>query len=331
MIAGRKFQGAQQVIGTEIGCLDAVHPGRPALVVEDLGEDRRGGRRGGVFVFQIVGAVFREPDRTAERIDRRKRPFAGTRHAGIVGGVDHRLTAHGFAIPVVGDIDGGEDLQVGTPFDGGAGARLVGGLDLQGLLLGANDLTLLEVQLILVAVTPYGDVHVLGGVLRGARAQAVGAQREVVVAALVVVVFTARVQLAEHQLPVEALLGGVPVKRAAAAVVLHLNGAVGEGGEGDQAAVALTRLVDRVRQDLERGMSAAIQAVGAEYDRRAKAYAFLVLQLADAVVAIIDRAFCHTVLSLLVFPLWCIYRKLPQGLPAPQQHHGKNIVHLFAD
>ena len=246
-------------------------------------------------------------------------------------GVDHRLTAHGFAIPVVRDIDGGEDLQVGTPFDGGAGARLVGGLDMQGLLLGADDLALLEVQLILVAVTPYGDVHVLGGVLRGARAQAVGAQREVVVAALVVVVFAARVQLAEHQLPVEALLGGVPVKRAAAAVVLHLDGAVGEGGEGDQIAVALTRLVDRVRQDLERGMSTAIQAVGAEYDRRAKTYAFLVLQLADAVVAVIDRAFCHTVLSLLVFPLWCVYRKLPQGLPAPQQHHGKNIVHLFAD
>ena len=148
---------------------------------------------------------------------------------------------------------------------------------------------------------------------------------------MVVVVFAARVQLAEHQFPVEALLGGVPVKRAAAAIVLHLDGAVGEGGEGDQIAVALARLIDRVRQDLERGVSAAVKAVGAEYDCRTKAYALLVLQLADAVVTVIDRAFCHTVLSLLVFPLRCVYRKLPQGLPAPQQHHGKNIVHLFAD
>ena len=40
-------------------------------------------------------------------------------------GVDHGLTAHGLAVPLVGDADRGEDLQVRAPLDGGAGAVLV--------------------------------------------------------------------------------------------------------------------------------------------------------------------------------------------------------------
>ena len=44
-------------------------------------------------------------------------------------------------------------------------------------------------QGVLVTVTPNRDVHVLGSVLGRTGAQAVGAEREVVVAALVVVVF----------------------------------------------------------------------------------------------------------------------------------------------
>ena len=148
-------------------------------------------------------------------------------------------------------------------------------------------------QLILVAVAPHGDVHVFGSVLRGARAQAVRAQREVVIAAFVVVVFAAGVQLAEHQFPVEALFGGVPIQRAAAAIVLHLDGAVGESGERDKVAISLARLVNRVRQDLEGGVRAAVQTVGAENNRRAQTNALLVLQLPNTVVAVIGRAFCH--------------------------------------
>ena len=149
-------------------------------------------------------------------------------------------------------------------------------------------------QGVFVAVAPDVDIHVFRGVLRGARAQAVGAEREVVVAALVVVVFAACVQLAENELPVEAFFGGVPVERAAAAVVFDLNGAVGEGGKRDEVAIALARLVDRVGQDLEGRVRAAVQAIGAEDDGGAQAYALLVFQLANAVVAVIGRGVCHS-------------------------------------
>ena len=213
----------------------------------------------------------------------------------------------------MGDVDGGEDLEIRAPPDGGAGALLIGGLDLKGLLLGAYNLALLEVQRVLVAVAPDGDIHVLRGVLGGARAQAIGAEREVVVAALVVVVLAAGVELAEDELPVEALLGGVPVQRAAAAVVLDLDGLVGEGGEGDQLAKALARFVNRVGEDLEGGVRAAVEAVRAKDDGGTQADAFLVLELTDAVVAIVCGALCHA-------------RSLGAPLPAPGPHRACVLV-----
>ena len=60
-------------------------------------------------------------------------------------GVDHGLAAHGLAIPLVGNADRGKDLKIGTPLDGGAGAFLVAGLNLECLLFGADDLALLKV------------------------------------------------------------------------------------------------------------------------------------------------------------------------------------------
>ena len=209
-------------------------------------------------------------------------------------GVDHGLAAHGLAIPVVGNADRGKDLKIGAPLDGGAGAVLVAGLNLECLLFGTDDPALLKVQGVLVAVAPNRDVHVFGSVLSRAGAQAVGAEREVVVAALVVVVFAAGVELAKDEFPVKALLGGVPVERAAAAVVLYLNGTIAKGGKGDELAVALARLVNGVGQDLKGGVCTAIESVRAEDDGRAQAYAFLVLELADTVVTIVCGVFCHT-------------------------------------
>ena len=209
-------------------------------------------------------------------------------------GVDHGLAAHGLAIPLVGNADGGKDLKIGAPFDGSAGAVLVAGLNLECLLFGTDDLALLKVQGVLVTVTPDGDIHVLGSVLSRAGAQAVGAEREVVVAALVVVILAAGVELAEDEFPVKALLGRVPVERAAAAVVLYLDRAIAKGGKGDELAVALARLVNGVGQDLEGGMRAAIEPVRAKDDGGSQAYALLVLELADTVVTIVCGVFCHT-------------------------------------
>ena len=209
-------------------------------------------------------------------------------------GVDHRLTAHGLAIPIVGNANRGKDLKIGAPLDSGAGAVLVTGLNLECLLLGADNLTLLKVQRVLVAIAPNRDVHVFGGVLGRAGAQAVGAEREVVVATLVVVVFAAGVELAKDEFPVKALLGGVPIERAAAAVILYLDRAIAKSSEGDELAVALARFVNGVGQDLEGGMRATVESVRAKDDGRAQAYALLVLELADTVVTIVCGVFCHT-------------------------------------
>ena len=207
--------------------------------------------------------------------------------------VDHGLTAHGFAIPIVGNANRGKDLKIGAPLDGGAGAVLVAGLNLECLLFGTDDLAFFKVQGVLVTVTPDGDVHVLGSVLGRAGAQAVGAEREVVVAALVVVILATGVELAEDELPVKALLGRVPVERAATAIVLYLDRAIAKGGKGDELAVALACLVNGVGQDLEGGMRAAIESVRAKDDGGAQAYALLVLELTNTVVTIVCGVFCH--------------------------------------
>lgn len=155
-------------------------------------------------------------------------------------------------------------------------------------------------QGVFVAVAPNRDVHVLGSVLGRAGAQAVGAEREVVVAALVVVILAAGVELAKDELPVKALLGRVPVERAAAAVVLYLNGAIAKDGKGDELAVTLARLVNGVGQDLEGSVCTAIESVRAKDDGRAQAYALLVLELADTVVTIVCGVFAILALSVLL-------------------------------
>ena len=87
-------------------------------------------------------------------------------------------------------------------------------------------------------------MHVFGGILCGARAKAVEAEGIFIRAAtLVVVIFTACVQLAEDQIPVPAFLLFVVAQRNAAPVVVHLNGAIQKSRDGDQLAVTLTGLV----------------------------------------------------------------------------------------
>ena len=76
-------------------------------------------------------------------------------------GIDHRLTLHDIRKVLHRDIDIRKDLQIREP--AGAGARLFpceGGL-LQLLALFAHRLALLEVELILEAVTPDGDIHMI--------------------------------------------------------------------------------------------------------------------------------------------------------------------------
>ena len=116
-------------------------------------------------------------------------------------------------------------------------------------------------QRIAEAVVANIRVHVFGGILRGAQAETIQAQRVIVVAAVIVVILAARIHLAEHKLPVVTLLTLVVIHRDTAAVVFHFNGMVGIARDGDLLAVALARLINGVREDLENRVLAAVEAV----------------------------------------------------------------------
>ena len=144
------------------------------------------------------------------------------------------------------DIDIGEYLAVRTPFDQRAGLLAVGRFHDQFLSLFAANLSFFEMQLILVSVTPYRDVHVFRGILRRTGAEAVQAEGILIVSPVRVLVLAAGIQFTEDQFPVETLFHRVPVYRTSAAEVLYLDRAVLIACQRDRIAVTLTRLVDRV-------------------------------------------------------------------------------------
>ena len=164
----------------------------------------------------------------------------------------------------------------------GAGLFPVGRL----LLHVAHDLALLKVEGVFEAVPVDHRVEIFAGVLGGAGAQAVQAQRVLVVVPVAVLVLAAGVQLAEHQLPVVAPFRLIPVHRAAPAEVLHLDGFILVPGDNDLAAVALTGLVNGVGQDLEHRVFAALQSIGAEDDAGTLAYPIRSLQGGNGLVVV---------------------------------------------
>ena len=165
---------------------------------------------------------------------------------------------------------------------------------------------LLKVEGILLAVPVDGGVKELAGVLGGAAAQSVEAQGVLVVVPAVAVL-PAGVELAEHQLPVVAALGGVPVHRAAPAKVLHLDGLILVPGDDDQVAVALPGLVDGVGEDLKHRVLAPLQGVAAEDDPGPLAHPLRPLEGGDGFIAV-----------LFPFPVpWCHRFQLPLFLPVP--------------
>ena len=168
----------------------------------------------------------------------------------------------------VRDVDVGKDVEIGLPAEGGAGLLPVGRLFVQL----ADDLALFKMERILEAVAADGGVKIFRGVLRGACAEAVQAERVFIVAARVVVVFATGVEFAEDEFPVVFLFLLVPVHGAAAAKILDLERVVEELRHDDRVAVALARLVDGVGENLKRRVLAALQTVRAENDRWALAY-----------------------------------------------------------
>ena len=219
------------------------------------------------------------------------------RHAAV----DHSLPVQHVLKIALGHVDVREHLQIRPPADGRASLFAVG----RGALEPADDLAVAKMQGVFLPVAPDGHIHVFRGVLRGARAEAVEAERVLVVFALVVFILAAGVHFAEDQLPVVALLLLVPVHRTAAPEILHLNGLVFVARNGYNIAESLARLVDRVRKNFKHRVLAALQPVRAEDDAGAFAHALRALEHRDAVIAV-SRCWglCHVVGSLSYHKMW---------------------------
>ena len=158
----------------------------------------------------------------------------------------------------------GENLKVRLPFDFRAGVLFCVRL----LVESAHVFPMLEMERVPEPIPADIHIHIFRCVLGRAQAQAVQAQGILVAFRGSVVIFAAGVQLAEHQLPVVPVLVFIVVHRNTSPVILHLNGAVLKPGQHDLPPKALSRLVNRIGEDLKNRVLASLNAVGAENDRR---------------------------------------------------------------
>ena len=195
--------------------------------------------------------------------------------------VHHGLAADHILVILRRDVDVGKNLRVRPPFEAGAGFLPVGGF----LFQTAHVAALFKMQAVLEAVPADHRVEIFRSVLGGAGAQAVEAQRILIIFA-VFTIFAAGVQLAEHQLPVVALFFFVPVHRTAPAEVLDLHGQVLVTGDDHRVAMALPGLIDGVGQNFKDRVLAAFQIIGAKNNGRALTHPFLPLQGNNGFVAV---------------------------------------------
>ena len=170
--------------------------------------------------------------------------------------VDHGLTAQDIPEILHRNVDLRKDLLVRLPVEERAGLFPVCWL----LFQAAHVPALFKMEIIPVAVPADGGVKEFRGVLGGAGAQAVQAQGILVVFAILTV-FAAGVHLAEHQLPVVALLPFIVIHGAAPAEVLHFHAEVLIAGYNDSVTIALSGLINGVGENLKNCVLAALQVV----------------------------------------------------------------------
>ena len=205
-------------------------------------------------------------------------------------GIHDRLPLDRFLIILQRHVDIREDLQIWPPTDGGAGIFLLIRL-LDELSCG---LAMLKMYLIAPAVPVHLCVHILRGILRGAKPQAVKAERIFIAAVAVVgVVFAARIELAENELPVELAFILIVIHRNAAAEILHLDGAVDIAGHHDLVAEALACLVNGVGENFENRVLAALQPVRTKDNGRTLAHPVRPFERCNIFIAIAGLLFRH--------------------------------------
>ena len=191
------------------------------------------------------------------------------------------------------NVDIREHLEVGLPADGGAGLFAGRGRFDKALPGAGFVFALFKVQGVLEPVADDRHIHIFRGVLGRAGTQAVKAERKLIVLPSVVLVFAARVQLAEHQLPVIPLLAFIPLHRNAAAVVRDLDRAIRVSGGDDLAAIALACFVNRVGEDLEHRVLTALQPIRPENHAWALTDAVRALERGNAFITVRRFCFAH--------------------------------------
>ena len=225
------------------------------------------------------------------KLTRRRLVFQNKTYARI----DKGLAAQRGIQKAYGNVDLLENVQIGEPADHRASA-----------LSACGDRLFLERSLRLAFFEFHGgkrcpiiggNGHICTGILRCGCAKAVQAKRKLVGrACIIVVVFSARIKLAEYELPVIALFLLIISERNAASEVLHLNGKIQKLLNDNTIAVALSRLVHRVGKNLKKGMLTALKIVRSEDNGRALSDALRTLQGFDTGVIIFccfGRSLCH--------------------------------------
>ena len=210
--------------------------------------------------------------------------------------IDDRLSLEHLSIVLYRDIDIGKNIQIRFPADAASGFFLC----CLFLMKAAYILPLLKAQRVAISIPEDLDIHIFGGILRRAKAQAVESQGIFVTLALIGFVFAARVQLAKAQFPVVPSLIFIKINRDTGAKVLYLYRSVFETGDNDLVAPSLSGFIDRIGEDFKNGMLAAFDPVGAKNNPRTLAHPIRAFQRLNTFIII--RCFlCHRVLQTSIF------------------------------
>ncbi len=173
-------------------------------------------------------------------------------------GIDDGLAFQSLLEIVQRDHDVSENVPVCLPFLDRAGLLLPD----RGLGQATDIIAFFEVQIIAEAIAHHRYVEVFGSILGGTGAQAIETEAELIMVPADIVVFAASIQFAVDQLPIVAVFLLIEIERNAATLVFDLERSVAVALDLDQVAMSFPGLVDGIRQDLEKGMLAALQVVG---------------------------------------------------------------------
>ena len=138
------------------------------------------------------------------------------------------------------DIDIGKYLHIGAPLDSGACILLIVGSFLHLPVY----FTSLEAQLVAEATCMNLCLHVLGCILCSTETETVETERIFVATAVICIVLTTCIKVAENKLPVVALLTCIVVNRYTSTEVLHLYRFIEKACYDNLLTVTLSRLVD---------------------------------------------------------------------------------------